>query len=280
MRIKKNLKKIKKNDKNKEHSEKLQLETQYNKEHSEKLHQEKEYKQKILEEQNNNKKLLKLIESLLLENKYYKRKLDEHICIDNIIVTGYYNTGTDWINNLIIENTPQNKIHSLVNKNKYIDNNCVIKSFNNYRQLEPELLENIHSLIIYMVDTFDDWIKLYNKNSDNKESDQDIYDNFSKINHSNIKLLRKSNSNYIIVHIRDLQKSAGLKLLEILEKELDFEFKKPIKIINNINNNENNITTFNYEINIKFEEEIKKLKKRIEYQFIKSNNKIKKIMLD
>ena len=134
----------------------------------------------------------------------------------------------------------------------------------------------MHSLIIYGIDRFEEWIKFYNKNHENKETDQEIYNNFYKINDSNIKLLRKSNSNYIIVHKKYLEKSGGIKLLEILEKELDFEFKKPYTIIKKnsiINQDINDI--FNYELNIEFEEEIKKLEKNIEYQFIKSNKKIK-----
>ena len=104
-----------------------------------------------------------------------------------------------------------------------------------------------------------------------------IYDLFCYVILTNITILRNSNSNYIIAHMRYLQKSNGIELLELLEKVCNVGFNKPYKTIkkhtkgkSDIGYNKIKVNPLKYKhhINIKLETEIKNLYNRMEYQFI------------
>ena len=81
-----------------------------------------------------------------------------------IFILGSYNSGTRWLNYLIIENTPKFRIYTLRNQHHYLsDNNQILRQFK-HGVLEKQTLNQKNLLIIYVIRDFKSWLKSYLKN--------------------------------------------------------------------------------------------------------------------
>lgn len=208
---------------------------------------------------------------------------------DNIFVTGYFHTGTNWLNKLIIDNTPKGKLYMLMHQHRYISDQTTIEKQGKHGKFKTELLSQKKTVIIYLVRDFETWLPSFLSESFGMElkngvlnchygwGEMNIYDLYCHIINTNVKLLRESNCNYIIGNLASLQKNKGFEILELLEK-YGFEFSKPYKSIdkhtkiNRVTQNRTrsnvNIDLYRKKINNDTEFYIKSLYSKLEYNFI------------
>lgn len=155
-----------------------------------------------------------------------------------LFVIGNYCSGTRWLNYLIIKNTPINHLYTLRNQHQYLDINNTVKNNFKHGILKKELLNQKHIVIIYIIRDFDSFLNSFLKNSYDKKirhgfvlgTNMNVYQWYCHMIKSNISLLMKSEASYIIVSMKQLQKTKGEDLLNILETH-GFEFKKPYNFI-------------------------------------------------
>tara|TARA_B100000424_G_C22936076_1_gene498099 strand:- start:1282 stop:2010 length:729 start_codon:yes stop_codon:yes gene_type:complete len=212
------------------------------------------------------------------EKKLLDIKRKNFKSLNNTFVLGYYNSGTNWINYLIIENTPPNHIYTLRNQHKFISDHITIESQPKHGKVKDLTLSQKKCVIIYVIRDFDSWINSFLRNKYEVKIKNDIasstygwpsmnvYDLYCHIIQTNLNLLRNSKCNYIIVNMKEIQKNKGFIILELLEK-LNFKFIKPYKEIsvhtknkkNEINRNFSNcdITKFKLKENKNIEKFIK-----------------------
>ena len=208
---------------------------------------------------------------------------------DNIFISGYFHTGTNWLNNLIIENTPSDKLYMLMNQHTYISDNNTIERQGKHGKFKNELLSQKKTVIIYLIRDFETWLPSFLSESFGMKinngilnchygwGEMNIYDLYCHIINTNVKLLRESKCNYIIGNLAILQKTKGYEILNLLEK-YGFEFSKPYKPIdkhtkiNKIAQNRQrssiNLNLYIKKINNETESYVKKLSNNLEYYFI------------
>lgn len=155
-----------------------------------------------------------------------------------LFIVGNYCSGTRWLNYLIIKNTPTNHLYALRNQHQYLDDNNNVKSNFKHGILKEEVLNQKHIVIIYIIRDFDTFLNSFSKNSYDKTikngivlgTNMNVYQWYCHMIESNISLLKNSESNYIIVSMKQIQKTEGESLLNILETH-GFEFRKPYDFI-------------------------------------------------
>ncbi len=157
----------------------------------------------------------------------------------SIFTAGYYHTGTRWINELILENTPPGLIYSSKNQHRYIDDNYRLAEFGKHGRLDQRLLAQRALIVIYLLRDFDSWIQAFLNNTYEVRLDGDIasstygwpsmniYDLYARVTKTNIGLLRESGANYVIANLGYCQRSAGMDLLELLELH-GVQFSRPL----------------------------------------------------
>jgi len=148
----------------------------------------------------------------------------------SIYTAGYYHTGTRWINELIIANTPKGLVYSPKNQHRYIDDAYRIAEFQKHGRLDHDILGQQRCVIIYMVRDFETWIQSFLNNPYEVRLTGDIasstygwpslnvYDLYAQVIKTNIALLRDSGRNYVIANMGYCQATQGMNLLELLER--------------------------------------------------------------
>jgi len=186
------------------------------------------------------KNKVKIQENCIFDNINGKLKIN--ILTNNIFVCGYYHTGTNWMKDLIIKNTPNNTIYTPKHEHKFILDNNKIFRFGKHGKLNNTILSQKKLVIIYLIRDFESWIKSFVRASYEVRIRNDIalssygwpsmnvYKLYCHIIRTNVELLRKSKCKYIIANLKSIQKSKGFQILNLLEKN-SFIFKKPFKEI-------------------------------------------------
>mgnify|MGYP005650859511 CR=1 FL=1 len=170
-----------------------------------------------------------------------------------IFIIGNYCSGTRWLNYLIIKNTPPNYLYALRNQHNYLDDNNSIQYNFKHATLNNRCLIQKHLFIIYIIRDFDTFLPSFLNNSYDKtiqngmvgKTNMTVYEWYCHMIESNITLLRKSASNYIIATMELLQNDNGKILLNTLEK-YGFEFIKPYEFIHKHTKTKSNITNQKY----------------------------------
>lgn len=176
---------------------------------------------------------------LLSKKRKLRRKSSGPDCV---FTAGYYHTGTRWINELIRKNTPANRILSLRNQHRYINDDCEIAEFGKHGRFDKVILNQKNCIIVYMVRDYETWIQTFMNQPYEVEMDGDIasstygwpsmniYDLYCHVVKTNVDLLRNSDCRYIIADLGRCQKDQGRALIGILE-EHGIAFSRPFKPI-------------------------------------------------
>ena len=192
-----------------------------------------------------------------------------------LFVVGNYCSGTRWLNYLIIKNTPTNILYTLRNQHNYLDDNNYVKKNFKHGTLTEEILNQKQIVIIYIIRDFDNFLNSFLKNSYGVKiengiilgTNMNIYEWYCHMIETNISLLKKSESNYIILNMEQIQKTKGKHLLNILEKH-GFEFIKPYCFI------DKHTKTKKIEQNRKYSNQTEQ-----KFKFQRNNTKIENILI-
>lgn len=162
---------------------------------------------------------------------------------NSIFVCGNKNSGTRWLNYLIIQNTPSDTIYTLRNQHYFFDDDNYVCHQNKHSILYENILQQKNNLIIFVIRDFESWLPSFLSNpygsdiQSNTVYDEsmtayiNIYRWYCNKILINIDKLKNSECNYILLSLKQVQQDNGISLLKLLET-YGYKLINPYKLIN------------------------------------------------